>query len=95
MTITDLDTYRHNVNVDPADLLQVIATRRIWAWIADDLRKRRKKLQQAAGDPKTRSAKREKRLKELEGLEATLTAINNAKFIKNEEENSQPPTPLG
>ena len=47
MTITDLDTYRHNVNGDPADLLQVIATRRIWAWIADDLRKRRKKLQQA------------------------------------------------
>lgn len=82
MTLNDIRDYRRNMGINkPDDVIQITTDRATADWMAAELKKREKGLNQAINDPNTKARKREKKELELHRLTAALNAIATAKMI--------------
>ncbi len=82
MTLNDIKDYRRNMEINkPDDVIQITIDRATADWMAADLKKRKKRLNQAVNDPNTKASKREKKELELHRLKTALNAIATAQMI--------------
>ena len=82
MTLNDIKDYRRNMEINkPDDVIQITTDRATADWMATDLKKGKKRLNQAVNDPNTKARKREKKELELHRLKTALNAIATAQMI--------------
>lgn len=82
MTLNDIKDYRRDMEINkPDDVIQITIDRATADWMATDLKKRKKRLNQAVNDPNTKARKREKKELELHRLKTALNAIATAQMI--------------
>lgn len=79
-SITNLDAVRERLTAtpNPHDLVRIEISRECAEWLLADIVKRRKRLEQCVADAHTRTAKREKRERELNFVAYSTDIINYA-----------------
>ena len=82
MTITDLKSFAAAINakMEPTDKMNVSLTRRATTYIMAYLHDRQRSIKQSIANPKTSASKRAKRQFELEMVEESISAVENAKI---------------